>query len=338
MPAEWAQHASTWLSWPHNETTWPGKLLKEAESVYLQMMEALLLHEKVNLLVPSNEVAHHVMKSLDQKKARTSNLVMHEVFTVDAWIRDYGPIFLKGLENIEKKAFVKWVFNAWGGKYDDLAQDNVVVDHLSFLTPIQRFNPGIILEGGSIDVNGEGLCLTTQQCLLNSNRNSKLSKSDIESYLNQYLGVQKVIWLKEGIEGDDTDGHIDDITRFVNPTTVVTATENNPNDKNHRFLKENLEILKSVTDQNEKSLKIVEIPMPGRVNVQGTQERLPASYANFYIANQTVLVPLYSHANDKIALHILQEVFPNRKVIGIECTALVHGLGSIHCVTQQEPQ
>ena len=357
MPAEWEPHASTWLSWPRNKTTWPGALLERTESIYLEMISALLLHEKVNLLVRDQETAGLILRILAIQKTKISNLVFHKVNTVDAWIRDYGPIFIKkklGARSSEfgdKKnfpspiphlltarniAFTKWVFNAWGGKYSNLKKDDRVVDELDSLAKRKRFDPGIVLEGGSIDMNGRGSCLTTEQCLLNPNRNPSLSRKDIEQYLKDYLGAVNVIWLKAGIAGDDTDGHVDDITRFVNSRTVIIAKEDDPSDQNYAPLKENKEILKSARDSNSKRFRIIELPMPGRIC--SGNKRLPASYANFYIANKIVLVPVYNHKNDKLALKIIKSVFPGRKAIGIECTALVHGLGSIHCVTQQEPR
>ena len=338
MPAEWEPHDSTWLTWPKNKTTWPGKLLKEVESVYLQMISALLPQEKVQLLVDNEKTAKAVLNFFP-KKVKTQNLKFHFVRTVDTWIRDYGPVFVKNRRG--EKAFVKWTFNAWGGKYDDLARDNGVVDRIEILKKAKRFDPGIILEGGSIEVNGQGACLTTEQCLLNPSRNPKLARKDIEQYLKRYLGIEKVIWLKEGIEGDDTDGHVDDITRFVGTDKILTAVENDIGDKNHAILKENLEILKREKDQNGNGFQLIELPMPGKVGLgrdDAPGERLPASYANFYIGNGVVLAPIYSHANDKEALKVLRRVFPKRLVVGIECTSLVYGLGSIHCVTQQEPR
>ncbi len=359
MPAEWEPHDSTWLAWPKNKTTWPGKLLKEVESVYLQMISALLPQEKVQLLVDNEKTAKTVLNFLP-KKAKTQNLKFHFVRTVDTWIRDYGPMFVtrqranqiatprlpKSMADHARNdkrndvAFVKWTFNAWGGKYDDLARDNDVVNRIEILKKAKRFGPGIVLEGGSIEVNGQGACLTTEQCLLNPSRNPKLTRKDIEQYLKRYLGIEKVIWLKEGIEGDDTDGHIDDITRFADANKILTAVESDTDDKNHAILKENLEILKGEKDQNGNSFQLIELPMPGKVGLgrdDAPGERLPASYANFYIANGVVLVPIYSHPHDKTALKIIQKVFPGRRVVGIECTGLVYGLGSIHCVTQQEP-
>lgn len=336
MPAEWAPHSATWLTWPVNRITWPGKRLKQVENIYVQMLQALLLNEKVNLLVHDKKTAAKVLALLS-KSLPTNNLIFHEVPAVDTWIRDYGPIFIK---RGREKAFTKWIFNGWGGKYADLARDNGVVDRISSLKRVKRFDVPLIMEGGSIDMNGEGTCLTTEQCLLNSNRNKAMTRTSLENYLQEYLGVRKVIWLKEGIEADDTDGHVDDITRFVNKRTIVTAVESDKKDKNHHYLAENLEILKSATDQDGRPLTIVELPMPGVVGPGRSDtkhKRLPASYANFYIANGVVLVPVYSHRNDKIALKILQDLFPGRRVLGIECSPLVYGLGSIHCVTQQEP-
>jgi len=336
MPAEWEPHRSTWLTWPKNHATWPGKLLKEVESIYLRMILELLSYERVDLLVDDQKTAGNVLEVFRKKRVTSRNLFFHNIKTVDAWIRDYGPIFVKNKRG--KVAFTKWTFNAWGGKYNDIAGDNGAVDKIEILKPMKRFDPGIILEGGSIDMNGRGTCLTTEQCLLNPNRNKKLSRKEIESYFKKYLGVNHVIWLKEGIEGDDTDGHVDDITRFVGPRTILTATENDPLDENYTRLKENLEILKQASDEKDRRLDLVELPMPGKIVSRGGESRrLPASYANFYIANRVVLVPVYGRRNDQLALKIIQGLFPSRKIVAIESTALLHGLGSIHCVTQQEP-
>lgn len=340
MPAEWETHFATWLTWPKNKITWPGPMLARVEEIYLEMMKGLLPGEKVHLLVKDKLTAERVLKALLEKKSNTSNLVFHQANAVDTWIRDYGPIFIKN-KKTQKKAFTKWTFNAWGGKYADLARDTKIVDKLHYLKSFPRFDARIVLEGGSIDMNGKGTCLTTEQCLLNPNRNPKLSRKQIEGYLAKFLGVKKTIWLKEGIEADDTDGHVDDITRFVGPRTIVTAVETNSKDQpNYDLLKENLHILKSEKDQDGKKFNVIELPMPGLVGParsDTSHRRLPASYANFYIGNSAVLVPVYSHKNDKAALGILKKIFPKKKIVGIECTPLVYGLGSIHCVTQQEP-
>ena len=337
MPAEWEPHDATWLTWPTNKITWPGKMLSRVEEIYLEMMRALLPGETVNLLVPDEKTCNKVLRRLEAKKISSKKLVLHFVKTTDVWIRDYGPIFVKKDKDV---AFTKWIFNAWGGKYADLARDTKAVDKLAYLKGFRRFDAGIILEGGSIDVNGRGTLLTTEQCLLNPNRNPRLSRRAIEKYLEKFLGIRKTIWLKEGIEADDTDGHVDDITRFVNPSTIVTAVEPDTSDKNHAWLDENLEILKRSTGADGKKFNIIQLPMPGRVGPPRSDcdhTRLPESYANFYIGNHAVLVPVYSHRNDKKAIAILRKVFPGRKIAAIECSALVYGLGSIHCVTQQQP-
>jgi agmatine deiminase len=230
---------------------------------------------------------------------------------------------------------VDWGYNAWGNKYPPFDLDDAVPQHVATLRGLPLFSPGIIMEGGSIEVNGCGTVLTTEACLLNPNRNPHLTKTQIEGYLCDYLGVRKVLWLSEGIVGDDTDGHIDDIARFVNPNTVVVAVEEDPADENHELLKENRRRLGTLRDQDGKLLRVVELPMPGRVEQAG--QRLPASYANFYIANQMVLVPTFEHANDSRALSILQREFKDRRVVGVNSTELIWGLGSFHCISQQEP-
>jgi agmatine deiminase len=353
MPAEWAPHSATWLSWPHNPITWPGKHMAAVWDIYLQMLEGLLPNEKVNLLVNDGKEKEAVMKFL-KPKLELRNLIVHEVQTVDAWIRDYGPTFIKkktidhrpqtaenakkdtmdrGLSTVDK-AYVKWTFNAWGEKYEDLMLDTNVFKRKE-LVAHTCFEVDIVLEGGSIEVNGEGTCLTTEQCLLNANRNPKLSREEIEGYLKNYLGVSNVVWLHEGIVGDDTDGHIDDIVRFVNPNTIVFAFEDNSSDANHDILKENWERLKQSHDEKGKKWNLVKLPMPGPV--ADGDVRLPASYANFLIANEVVLLPTYEHRNDKKAAAILKDLFPAREIISIPCTDLVFGLGAIHCVSQQEP-
>ena len=335
MAAEWEPHEATWLAWPHNEETWPEKL-GEIEEIYLQMMEALLPGEKVCLLVNDEKERDRAAQKLAARHLSTKNLIFYLIPTIDAWIRDYGPNFiLKDSKGMGETAWVKWNFNAWGGKYESLAQDNRVGEELAPLLGMPLFRPQLILEGGSIDTNGLGTCLVTEQCLLNPNRNPHLSRSGIEKALRDFLGMTHFIWLGEGIEGDDTDGHIDDIARFVNPTTVVAAVEENPKDRNEPPLRENLEKLREARDQNGKKLTLVRLPMPARVDAPWG--RLPASYLNFYIANEAVLVPIFGQAKDGAALKILQELFPKRKVVGIPSENLVLGLGAIHCVTHEQP-
>lgn len=335
MPAEWEPHEATWLAWPHNDETWPGRL-REIEEIYLQMIEALLLQEKVHLLVNDERERDGVMRQVRTRCGSVRNLVFFLVETVDAWIRDYGPHFiLRDSGGKRERAWVKWGFNAWGGKYESLAQDDKVGEKLASLLGLPVFYPQLVLEGGSIDTNGRGTCLVTEQCLLNPNRNPHESRNGIEQALRNFLGFTNFVWLGEGIEGDDTDGHIDDIARFVNPTTVVIAVEENRDDPNEGILRENLLRLREATNPNGKKFNVIPIPMPDRV--AGPGGRLPASYLNFYIANGLVLVPIFGQSKDKKALGILQELFPHRKVLGIRSETLILGLGAIHCVTHEQP-
>ena len=335
MPAEWRRHTATWLSWPKDPLTWPERV-PQVEEIFLLMMKALAPHELVNVLVIDAGTEAAVRDRCNFSGAE--NIHFHQIPTVDSWIRDYGPNFLVG----HGLAFNDWIFNAWGNKYEELKQDNTIPARLESLLGVPRFEPGIVMEGGAIDVNGAGVVMTTEQCLLNPNRNPHRNRSEIEWYLQSYLGVEKVLWLGEGIVGDDTDGHIDDIARFVSPTTIVCAVEDDPEDANYELLQDNLERLRRATDVKGRSFEIVTLPMPGVVSASNDTserklERLPASYANFYIANQVVLVPVFGHANDARAVEIIQRLFPDRQAIGINCEPLVWGMGTIHCVTQQQP-
>jgi len=338
MPAEWEPHEATWLSWPKDPLTWPNRV-PQAQEVFAQMIEALTPNEKVHLLVDDERMEEEVRKKLSLKKVNKENLLIHRIKTVDSWIRDYGPNFLVGAvrEPPLQMAYNCWIFNAWGEKYETLMADNGLPKRIASLLHLPIFEPGIVLEGGSIDVNGRGTVLTTEQCLLNKNRNPQLSKHEVENYLKDYLGVSRALWLGEGIVGDDTDGHIDDITRFVAEDTLVTVIEEDPTDENYKPLQDNLSRLKSMKDQDGRPLKIVTLPMPGPV-LDDEGGRLPASYANFYIANRVVLLPLYRHSNDQKAMEILRGLFPRRQIVGIECNELVFGLGAIHCATQQQPK
>jgi agmatine deiminase len=367
MPAEWRAHEATWLSWPKDPETWPGRV-PQVENIFLQMMAALAPHETVNLLVDDEETEQLVRARCTFVGA--DNIRFHRIPTVDSWIRDYGPNFLVsevsdklqfveeasqvsaatvsdklkfiGQGDGQRLAFNDWVFNAWGNKYEELKQDDAIPRRLESLLKVPRFEPGIVMEGGSIEVNGAGCVLTTEQCLLNPNRNPQLGKPEIEQYLKNYLGVAKVLWLGEGIVGDDTDGHIDDIARFVAEDTIICAVEDDPLDANYKLLQDNLKRLQKMTDVHGRAFEIVTLPMPGVVGGAGTGkrnlERLPASYANFYIANNVVLAPLFGHKNDARALETLGRLFPNRRVVEINCEPLVWGMGTIHCVTQQQPK
>jgi agmatine deiminase len=326
MPAEWHSHTATWLSFPHNQETWGDRLL-DVEDACVQMIDSLHRGEIVNLLVNDEAMERRVKAKLLAVGVDLSRVVLHRIPTVDAWIRDYGPTFLLQKSEI---AMVDWTFNGWGNKYPDYPRDTVIPRLINERLRIPRFEPGIVLEGGSIDVNGAGAVLTTEQCLLNPNRNPHLSKTEIEQYLKDYLGVTQIIWLGEGIVGDDTDGHVDDIARFVNPTTIACAVEEDPADENYAALRENYRRLQTT------GLNVIPLPMPGVVS--DGERRLPASYANFYIGNEVVLVPTFHHPNDVKAMAILAQTFPTRKVIGIPCASLIYGYGAIHCVTQQQPK
>ncbi len=334
MPAEWAPHRATWLSWPHNIETWPTQLEK-VQNIWVQMVAALSPYEQVYLLVNDAAVKQEVVARLNAAKTAMANVTLLEIATVDVWMRDYGPTFVTRNAADWPLAFNDWIFNGWGGKYQAYEEDERVAREIARLLQVPVFDHKLILEGGSIEVNGAGTCLTTEQCLLNQNRNPHLSRAQIEEFLKNSLGVRHILWLGDGIVGDDTDGHIDDIARFVNFTTVACIIEANSRDDNYRILQENYERLQNAHDQDGKKLELVCLPCPAPVFYDSA--RLPASYANFYIANEVVLVPVFEDANDRQALGLLQELFPKRKVIGLRCNEVVAGLGAIHCVTQQEP-
>jgi len=328
MPAEWEAQAAIWLTWPHNTITWPSGMLAEVERTYVEIIQALHTGQVIKLLVENNDSEARIRLLLDREDIALSQIEFIVLPTEDSWIRDYGPTFILNKEK-RQLGVVNWIFNAWGNKYDDLIGDERIPRELNKRFQFQTFEPGIVLEGGSIEVNGAGTVLTTEQCLLNSNRNPQLNRSEIEEYLKEYLNVSRVLWLREGIVGDDTDGHIDDIARFVEKEKVLCAFEDDPADENYGILKENYERLRSF------GLDVVKLPMPGFVGDR--HARLPASYANFYIGNSAVVVPLFGHANDRRALDIIQGCFSSRRVIGVPATAMVHGLGTIHCCSQQEP-
>jgi agmatine deiminase len=336
MPAEWHRHTATWLTWPKDPETWPDRV-PQVETIFLQMMAALAPGEIVNLLVNDEETEQSVVGRCTFPGAE--NIRFHRIPTVDSWIRDYGPNFL--INDKGSLAYNDWIFNAWGNKYEELKKDDSIPARLQIVLNLPRFEPGIVMEGGSIEVNGAGCVLTTEQCLLNPKRNPQLQKHEIENYLQLHLGVETVLWLGEGIVGDDTDGHIDDIARFVDTNVIVCAVEEDPADDNYEILRDNLKRLEKMTDTENRPFEIVTLPMPGEVIGSSTDgrdlERLPASYANFYIANEVVLVPTFGHANDARALETIGRLFPDRKAVGINCEPLVWGMGTIHCVTQQQP-
>jgi agmatine deiminase len=304
--------------------------LESVKDVWVEIVRAISPGEKVRLLVNDNGTEEEAATRLRAGGADMGHVSFFRIPTVDVWVRDYGPTFITKRGGENRLALNDWVFNAWGEKYDSYNQDDSVAREITRLLQVPAFESELVLEGGSIDVNGDGTCLSTEQCLSNPNRNPHLKKRDIERTLEDFLGVSHFIWLGQGVVGDDTDAHVDNLARFVNPTTVVCVLEEDARDENYASLQE-----KGATDQMGKKLTVVPLPQPGRVEHEGT--RLPASYANFYIANQAVLVPVYNQPNDRAVIGILESLFPERSVVGIPCNTLVCGLGAIHCITQQEP-
>jgi agmatine deiminase len=335
MPAEWEPHAATWLAWPHKEASWPGNFAP-IPGIWVRMVRALAPAERVHILVNDDTTAAAARRLLRDGGVADGNVFLHEIRTDDAWARDHGPTFVtRRVDGGGELAAIDWIYNAWGGKYPPWEHDDVVPQRIAALLGVPLFAPGIVLEGGSIEVNGRGTLLTTEACLLNPNRNPHLDRAAIEAALRSYLGVRHILWLGDGIAGDDTDGHIDDLTRFVDPTTVVTVIETDPRDVNYAPLQANYERLRAMTDQDGRPLRVVTLPMPAPVLYD--DQRLPASYANFYIGNGAVLVPTFDDRRDAEALATLQTLFPSRRMVGIGARELVWGLGAFHCVTQQQP-
>ena len=333
MPAEWEPHAATWLAWPHNAADWPGRF-HPIPWVYCDIVRHLSHVEDVHLLVQDSAAEQRARGMLMRTGAQLDRVHFHQWPTNRIWMRDSGPIFVTNGEGV---AITNWRFNAWA-KYQDWQLDDQLPAKAGELLHLPSFTPKssahrVVLEGGSIDVNGQGTLITTEECLLSDvqQRNPGLSREDLENVFHHYLGIDQVLWMNRGIAGDDTHGHVDDITRFVGDRTIVTVTEPNTADENHLPLQENLERLHEARG----SYTIVELPMPSPIVFQG--QRLPASYANFYIANELVLVPTFNDANDRKALNALAELFPDRRVVGIHSGDLVWGLGTLHCMTQQQP-
>jgi agmatine deiminase len=331
MPAEWEPHKATWLSWPRRE----GISFPESFDRVLPTLRAM-----VEALIESEQVCINVSNGAHEAEARSvlselpmERITFYRVATNEPWCRDHGPIFLTR-DREPRLAVVDWDYNAWGNKYPPFDLDEVVPTRLAEILKLPVFYPHMILEGGSIEVNGNGALLTTESCLLNKNRNPNLSRGDIEGCLRDYIGVTEILWLGDGIAGDDTDGHIDDLARFVSARTVVTVIEENRSDENYEPLTQNLARLREMKVDDRK-LDILTLPMPKKIVREGL--RLPASYANFYIANSRVLVPTFADPNDEIALSVLRQCFPDRDVIGLDCRELIWGLGTFHCLTQQQP-
>ncbi len=336
MPAEWELHSGTWFSWPRPDgISFPGKY-ETVPPVYAELIRHLVAVEDVHLNVWDADMEESVRAVLTRHKVPLGRVSFHHFPAYEPWCRDHGPIFLvRDCNGRHERAIVDWGYNAWGGKYPPFDLDDAVPQHVARLRRLPLFSPGIVMEGGSIDVNGRGTLLTTEACLLNPNRNPHLDQAQIAQYLRDYLGVRHIVWLGDGIVGDDTDGHVDDLARFINANTIVTVVERDVDDVNYAVLQDNLRRLRLAHDQDGHVFRVVELPMPRRIEHEG--QRLPASYANFYIANKIVLVPTYRDPNDAAALRILQEEFPHRQVIGVDSTELIWGLGSFHCISQQEP-
>ncbi|HEV3252560.1 MAG TPA: agmatine deiminase family protein [Puia sp.] len=334
FPPEFAPHDATWLSWPHKRDSWPGKL-RAVYPGYCQFVKELALNEKVCINVNNERMKSAALKLISAAGADLKNIEFFLHPTNDAWCRDHGPAFLINPAAKEKKIIVDWNYNAWGNKYPPFALDDIIPTLIAKHYNIPVYHPGIIMEGGSVDFNGKGTLVTSSDCLLNRNRNPYLNREQIETYLREYYGVEQILWVTEGIAGDDTDGHIDDTVRFVNGDTVIATIEENKEDENYLPLQRNLTDLKKMRLLNGRQLDIVELPMPDKIIYK--EQRLPASYANFYIANKTVIVPLFRSSKDEKALRILEGCFEGRKIVGIDSTDIIWGLGSFHCLSQQEP-
>lgn len=342
MPAEWERHQATWLSWPHNPETWPGIPMENIQRLWAEMIAQLSPSEQVHINVSDESIEKKARALLQDFSLKLHNVHFHHFPTNDAWIRDHGPVFIirppekKNQGGKTQRIPLNWGYNAWGGKYPPFDKDDRVPVQVAEFLGESMVTPGWILEGGSVEVNGQGTLLTTESCLLNPNRNPSLDRIQIEVLLKHYLGVSRIFWLGDGIVGDDTDGHIDDLTRFVAPNTLVTVIEEDPADENFHPLQENLKRLQTMSDEAGRPFVIHTLPMPAPV--ESDIGRLPASYANFYIGNGVVLVPVFDDPKDAIALETLRPFFPGRRVVGLNCRDVIKGLGAIHCVTQQVPR
>jgi agmatine deiminase len=331
MPAEWEAHAATWLAWPHNPETWPG-CLEEARAEFEKLVAELARFERVELLVCTAELREQVARRFarlrDAKQVR-----LHVVPSNDVWMRDIGPTFAR--DSAGRLAAIDWTFNSWGGKYPPWDQDDAVAARVAELCGVPRVRPGLVIEGGALEVDGEGTLLATEPTLLDPKRNPGVGRAELERRLGELLGVRHVVWLGDGIEGDDTDGHIDDVARFVRPGVVVCAREPDASDANHAPLEEMAQRLRAARDADGRRLEVIDLPMPAAVRVDG--DRLPASYANFYLCNGAALVPVFGAPQDAAALDVLRACLPAREIVPIPSRHLVRGLGAVHCLSQQQP-
>jgi agmatine deiminase len=339
MPAEWEQHQATWIAWPHQRDDWPGKF-GPIPWVFAEIVRHLQLSERIGVLVHDDQTERNAKRTLKSAGVDLSRIDFVMCQTDRGWLRDSAGIFVRNADG--NFTLVDWGFNAWA-KYDNWTLDDKTPQTLAGQLKLPSWQPEyegrrVILEGGAIDINGQGCLLTTEECLLSNvqERNPGMTRRDYEAAFAHYLGVRKVLWLGRGIVGDDTHGHVDDLARFVGPRTVVTVVEENQDDANYEPLQENLARLQRMTDQDDRPLEVVPLPMPSPVTFRG--QRLPASYANFYIANDCILVPTFNDVKDRVALNTLTELFPGRVVVGIHAVDLVWGLGTLHCLTQQQPQ
>jgi agmatine deiminase len=331
FPAEWEKHESTWLTYPKQNESWPDNF-KEVRIAYNLFVKAVLSGEIVHLNIDDKNSQLEIAEELDKIGCRMENIVFHLFPSDDCWCRDHGGIFL--INDHKKKAIVDWEFNAWGSKYP-YENDNKIASKIAAYLDLQVFKPGIVMEGGSAEINGAGSLITSKSCLLNSNRNSSLSKSEIENYLCEFFCVDQILWLEDGIAGDDTDGHIDDIARFSDKETIIMVVELDKRKKDYNPLKKNIELASKFRLSSGRQPNIIELPMPDPQFLQDIQ--LPASYANFYICNTGVIVPVFNCKQDKIALDIISKAFPLKKIIPLNSSRIIHGLGSWHCLSQQEP-
>lgn len=331
FPAEWEKHKGTWLSFPHNEESWGGEMMPVMHRHYMEFVKAISKGEHVYINVNNTDMRSYVEGLIRLHDIDESKITLPLFATNDCWCRDHGGAFVKN--DGGDVMVIDWGFNAWGGKYPS-ELDNQIPQKMAKLLNLPFVSPGIIMEGGSVEFNGCGSVLTTESCLLNKNRNPHLNREEIERYLCDYYGIENVIWLGEGIVGDDTDGHIDDLTRFVNSDTVITAVESNKSDINYKALKTNVDLLAKARLETGKQLNIVDMPMP-KAQYASDGYRLPASYCNFYIANDAIIVPVFRCKEDEKAIAMLESLFTDRKVIGVEANEIVHGLGTLHCMSQQ---
>jgi agmatine deiminase len=334
FPAEWHAHRATWLTFPHNDASWQGDKLAQIRPQYLQFIKTIAQAEQVGIVVHNDHLKKFIINELTRIDVDLNRIEFVVKPTNDAWCRDHGPAFLINAK-VDKKMIVDWGHNAWGDKYPPYDDDNRTPQAIANYLNLPVAHAQIIMEGGSVEFNGAGSILTSKSCLLNPNRNPHLNQEQIEQYLYDYYGAEQVLWVEGGIVGDDTDGHIDDTTRFVNADTVVACVETDPGDANYQILKTNLEMLREMRLINGKQLNIIELPMPKAVIIDNF--RTPGSYANFLICNAGVIVPVFDNPHDDVALNILTEAFPDRKIIPLKATEIIWGQGSFHCLSQQEP-